>query len=85
MTELDKITDSIVALRASLALDMDALGIAERRQLRAHVEHCILDLLRLLSRLIAAPDAVLDGAWEREAGAGYDQSTVNHIGVKPED
>ena len=62
MTELDKIIDTIVTLRASLTLDAEALDLAEKRLLRAHVEHCILDLQRLLSHLIAAPDAVLDSA-----------------------
>lgn len=67
MTELDKIIDAIVTLRASLNLDADALALAEKRLLRAHVEHCILDLQRLLSHLIAAPDAVLDSAAGQDA------------------
>jgi len=61
MTDLDKIIDSIVALRASLAIDSDTLTIAEKRLLRAHVEHCTLDLQQLLSQLIAPSDALLDG------------------------
>lgn len=62
MTELDKIIDNVTTLRASLTVDVETLALAEKRLLRAHVEHCILDLQRLLSHLIAAPDAVLDSS-----------------------
>jgi hypothetical protein len=72
MTELDKIIDDIVTLRASLTLDVEALTLAEKRLLRAHVEHCILDLQRLLSHLIAAPDAVLDSAGRQDVVNGED-------------
>lgn len=72
MTELDKIIDTIVTLRASLTLDAEALALAEKRLLRAHVEHCILDLQRLLSHLIAAPDAVLDSAGGQDAVSNGD-------------
>ncbi len=67
MTELDKIIDTIVTLRASLTSRRGGAGTSPRSGLlRAHVEHCILDLQRLLSHLIAAPDAVLD--MRRRAG-----------------
>ena len=72
MTELDKIIDTIVTLRASLTLDAEALDLAEKRLLRAHVEHCILDLQRLLSHLIAAPDAVLDSAGGQDSVSNAD-------------
>ena len=72
MTELDKIIDTMVTLRASLTLDAEALDLAEKRLLRAHVEHCILDLQRLLSHLIAAPDAVLDSAGGQDVVSNSD-------------
>jgi hypothetical protein len=59
MTDLDKIIDSVVTLRASLAIDTETLTVADRRLLRAHVEHCTLDLQHLLSKLIAPSDALL--------------------------
>ena len=72
MTDLDKIIDSVVTLRASLNLDTKLLETAERRLLRAHVEPCMLDLQRLLSHLIAPPDAPLEVASDRDSGAIID-------------
>ena len=67
MTDLDKIIDSVVTLRASLNIDLEPLTNADRRLLRAHIEHCTLDLQRLLSHLIAPSDAALDGVPGQEA------------------
>ncbi|MFA6113437.1 MAG: hypothetical protein WC729_05580 [Sphingomonas sp.] len=69
MTELDKIIDSVATLRESLDLDTKTLTVAERRLLRAQVEHCTLDLQRLLAQLIAPSDAVLDGTSPKAAPA----------------
>jgi hypothetical protein len=60
MTELDIIIDSVATLRESLGLDTKTLTVAERRLLRSQVEHCTLDLQRLLAQLIAPSDAMLD-------------------------
>jgi CO dehydrogenase/acetyl-CoA synthase epsilon subunit len=62
MTDLDKVIDRVVKLRASLNIDLTALTTADKRLLRAHVEHCTLDLQQLLAQLIAPSDALLDGA-----------------------
>jgi hypothetical protein len=60
MTELDTIIDRVATLRESLDLDTKTLTVAERRLLRSQVEHCTLDLQRLLAQLIAPSDAMLD-------------------------
>lgn len=73
MTDPDTIIRHIATLRASLNLETEPLEMMERRALRAHVEHCMLDLQGLLSRLIAGPGFDLDAIGASGAGRRRDE------------